>query len=342
MSGAASDLLRNRKERRRATINRNYMGDYLGFAENPSLRQLVEKRERVEFANTVLLYDRKFRTSRSDLLLTQRHIYFVALEKIAKGPDKGKIVNVVRRRIPLQGGLQSLSMSTLADDFVVLHTTGAPPDDVAVVFETVLKTEFLTLVCAKFQEAVNRPLPLAFNDAITYTVERSLLDRSGSRTLKFSPGGVKGSVLRKSGKDATVLVESGLPRDSVPSSVHAAPTTGAPRRPSQPQMVRAGSSRRMGAPPAAAAAAARAAMGGARAAAAAAPPPTVKKPPVKPRRKVPQCRALYDYESRDVDELSLKVGDVIQIVSNSNEGWWQGKLGGRTGLFPANYVEMLP
>ena len=31
----------NNKERKRLTINRNFVGDYCGFAENPSLRTLV-------------------------------------------------------------------------------------------------------------------------------------------------------------------------------------------------------------------------------------------------------------------------------------------------------------
>lgn len=59
----ASDILEQRKERRRGSINRNYVGDYIGFADNPALRVHVGKRERVEFASTVKKYDRKFRVS---------------------------------------------------------------------------------------------------------------------------------------------------------------------------------------------------------------------------------------------------------------------------------------
>ena len=61
----ATDILQNRKERRRGSINRNYVGDYIGFADNPALRVHVGKRERVEFAGTVKKYDRKFRVSTS-------------------------------------------------------------------------------------------------------------------------------------------------------------------------------------------------------------------------------------------------------------------------------------
>ena len=37
----ASDILLNKKERKRLSINRNFVGDYLGFVDNPSLRALV-------------------------------------------------------------------------------------------------------------------------------------------------------------------------------------------------------------------------------------------------------------------------------------------------------------
>lgn len=39
----ASDILLNQKERRRGSINRNFVGDYIGFLDNPSLRALVGK-----------------------------------------------------------------------------------------------------------------------------------------------------------------------------------------------------------------------------------------------------------------------------------------------------------
>ena len=58
---SASDLLYNKKERRRYSLNRNFVGDYMGYETNPALQALVEKRERVEFADTVNKYDRRFK-----------------------------------------------------------------------------------------------------------------------------------------------------------------------------------------------------------------------------------------------------------------------------------------
>ncbi|KAL6066179.1 Myosin-1 [Balamuthia mandrillaris] len=64
-----------------------------------------------------------------------------------------------------------------------------------------------------------------------------------------------------------------------------------------------------------------------------APPMQQAGPPI-----VGKCRALYDYTAQEDDELTLKEGDVIDIIQKSGE-WWEGMLAGRTGVFPANYVE---
>jgi hypothetical protein len=47
---------------------------------------------------------------------------------------------------------------------------------------------------------------------------------------------------------------------------------------------------------------------------------------------------LYDYGAQEADELTLREGDVIDVIQKSGE-WWEGTLNGKTGVFPANYVE---
>lgn len=56
-------------------------------------------------------------------------------------------------------------------------------------------------------------------------------------------------------------------------------------------------------------------------------------------------RALYDYEATCDEELSLRCGDKVELVSKSasisgTEGWWTGRQGDTYGIFPANYVEL--
>ncbi|GLH07295.1 MIP06439p [Gryllus bimaculatus] len=55
------------------------------------------------------------------------------------------------------------------------------------------------------------------------------------------------------------------------------------------------------------------------------------------------CLALYDYEAGCDDELTFYEGQVIRILSkvphNVDDGWWEGEVDGRTGIFPSLVVE---
>ncbi|THH15352.1 hypothetical protein EW146_g5099 [Bondarzewia mesenterica] len=50
------------------------------------------------------------------------------------------------------------------------------------------------------------------------------------------------------------------------------------------------------------------------------------------------CRALYDYQSTDDASLSFRRGDIIEVLTRLETGWWDGLLGDERGWFPSNYV----
>lgn len=55
--------------------------------------------------------------------------------------------------------------------------------------------------------------------------------------------------------------------------------------------------------------------------------------------RIRQCRVIFSYNQDHEDELNLKVGDVIDIVGEEEEGWWKGALKGKIGVFPSNFVK---
>ncbi|XP_045918226.1 mitogen-activated protein kinase kinase kinase 9 [Micropterus dolomieu] len=53
--------------------------------------------------------------------------------------------------------------------------------------------------------------------------------------------------------------------------------------------------------------------------------------------------AVFDYEATAEDELSLRRGDLVEVLSkdslvSGDEGWWTGMIADRVGIFPSNYV----
>ncbi|XP_043082433.1 SH3 domain-containing kinase-binding protein 1 isoform X1 [Puntigrus tetrazona] len=52
-----------------------------------------------------------------------------------------------------------------------------------------------------------------------------------------------------------------------------------------------------------------------------------------------RCKAAFSYTPQNEDELELKIGDVIEVLGEVEEGWWEGVLHGKTGMFPSNFTK---
>nr|XP_060639652.1 mitogen-activated protein kinase kinase kinase 10 [Anolis sagrei ordinatus] len=57
----------------------------------------------------------------------------------------------------------------------------------------------------------------------------------------------------------------------------------------------------------------------------------------------PVWTAVFDYEAAAEEELTLRRGDLVEVLSkdstiSGDEGWWTGKLQDKVGIFPSNYV----
>ncbi|CAH3158349.1 unnamed protein product [Porites evermanni] len=63
----------------------------------------------------------------------------------------------------------------------------------------------------------------------------------------------------------------------------------------------------------------------------------------KQRKQVPEpcARALYDYEPKEVGDLTLHKGEIITLLKQVDENWYEGLCNGCQGFLPANYVEVI-
>ncbi|KAG7524931.1 SH3 domain-containing kinase-binding protein 1 isoform X1 [Solea senegalensis] len=72
-------------------------------------------------------------------------------------------------------------------------------------------------------------------------------------------------------------------------------------------------------------------------------PETMKTEPDSKTKGREQCKVLFPYEAQNEDELSIKEGEIINIITKecADAGWWMGEIGGRQGVFPDNFVKLL-
>ena len=53
------------------------------------------------------------------------------------------------------------------------------------------------------------------------------------------------------------------------------------------------------------------------------------------------CKALYDFKAENPGELELKEGQMIDLISQIDENWYEGSVNGKSGFFPVSYVQII-
>ncbi|ROT72066.1 Myosin-Ie [Penaeus vannamei] len=202
---AASDLLVNRKERRRNSLNRNFYGDYIGVEYKPGLTALIPRRDKVEFALTVDKFDRRFKKTKRDLILTKSHLYLIGRMQVKKGPEKGQIKDVIKRKIDLEN-ISQATLSTYQDDLVLIHVR----NDYESLLEIRFKTEFLMVLNNKLKERHNRELPLNFINSFDFRVKKTGWGGGGTRRVRFTDGTTDEPLFASSGSTLSVKIAHGL------------------------------------------------------------------------------------------------------------------------------------
>jgi len=59
---------------------------------------------------------------------------------------------------------------------------------------------------------------------------------------------------------------------------------------------------------------------------------------VPPSPRSNMVRVIFTYEAREPDELTIREGELVEVLSFEDE-WWLGRIHDRIGTFPSNYVE---
>lgn len=54
-----------------------------------------------------------------------------------------------------------------------------------------------------------------------------------------------------------------------------------------------------------------------------------------------QARAKYNFIAQTHLELSLAKGELVTVTRRVDDNWYEGKIGGRKGIFPVSYVDIL-
>ncbi|KAK1755271.1 myosin-1 [Echria macrotheca] len=350
-------ILQGRKERRRMSIlgSRRFLGDYLGInassGPGAQIRNAINlgSNEKAMFSCRGEILEAKFgRSSKPSprILIVTNSKYYVVAQMMAQH----QVQIVVEKSFPL-GAIKFVGTSTARDDWFSLGVGSQQEADP--LLNCVLKTEMFT--------QMQRVMPGGFNLKIGETIEYAKkpgkmqmvkvikdapnqLDFYKSGAIHTQQGEPPNSVSRPTPKGKPVpprpitrgkLIKPGGPggrpsRYTPNRTTQARPSATSTRPVPKPQ-------------PAAAVASAFTASvpthtrQQSNTSVVRAPPPPPPAAPARPPKIM--AKVLYDFAGQRENELSIRAGDIIEIVQKEDNGWWLAKTGGGQAWVPAAYVE---
>ncbi|RQM20209.1 hypothetical protein B5M09_012401, partial [Aphanomyces astaci] len=149
-----SSRLFGKKKRRRDTLDRVYLGDYLNVKKHTPLLALLKasKESHVLFAGETHKINEKFVAQTRLLLIGEMNVHNIKADKMDK-PKERRVVPIAQ--------LSKISMSSLHDNYLFLHVN----NDVGLMYEVDQKTEV---------ELCKRDLPVAISDTIEFEAKKGM------------------------------------------------------------------------------------------------------------------------------------------------------------------------
>ncbi|KAG2700590.1 hypothetical protein I3843_06G006200 [Carya illinoinensis] len=168
------------KVRRKASLHRDYRGDYIDVASHPYLIKLLQKQgdKQVMFADKVLKFTSSGKMKRRILLITDFAIYILDPE-----------TDALKRRIAL-AAIDKMCLSELSDNFFAIII----PTEYDLLMASTRKTEIVTVLIEATKSASDYELEVVFSNRFEYHAAAELVKEVQFEEVE---GGVKTSIVRK-------------------------------------------------------------------------------------------------------------------------------------------------
>ncbi|KAI1436841.1 P-loop containing nucleoside triphosphate hydrolase protein [Xylaria sp. CBS 124048] len=363
-------VLQNRKERRRFSLlgSRRFLGDYLGINASTGPGSQIHNalgmtaNEKAIFSCRGEILEAKFgRSSKPSprIFVVSNSKFYIVAQALVNGQP-----HISVERAVILGSLKFIGASTSRDDWFSLGISS--PQEPDPLLNCIFKTELFT--------QMQRVMPGGFNLKIAETIEyakkpnkmqvvkvlkdsQQAVDYYKSGAVHTQPGESPSSVSRPMPRANPVpprpitrgkLIKPGGPNGrpsrltaSRPNATKPGPAAPTPRAAPVPAVMQ---SPRPAPTPAAAHPARPAGSSSpghtrnknSTSSVRAPPPPPPPAPPAKPKI---MAKVLYDFTSQRENELSIRAGDIIEVVQKENNGWWLAKSSLGHAWVPATYVQ---
>uniref|UniRef100_A0A5B7BW15 Putative Myosin heavy chain-related isoform 1 n=1 Tax=Davidia involucrata TaxID=16924 RepID=A0A5B7BW15_DAVIN len=168
------------KVRRKASLYRDYRGDYLDVPSRLYLMKILEKQgdKQVLFADKVLKFTSSGKMKQRILLITDFAIYIVDPE-----------TDVLKRRITL-AAVDKISLSELSDNFFAIII----PTEYDILMASTRKTEIVTVFVEATKSSSDYELEVDFSNRFEYHAAADLVKEVQFEEVE---GGVKTRIVRK-------------------------------------------------------------------------------------------------------------------------------------------------
>lgn len=311
------------KKRRRISVNRNFAGDYLEMTYVLEVLKCLQKNKeedsKIYFSNhaqkvSKTLFGYGTIEFHPKFIFMNSKSFYLFAGKSPKKPGFKEKFDIAT--------IESVTLSPGSDGFLLIRC----PDKLEYLFECDSKTELISVLCELYEKLNNKKLTIQFESSFVFNIKKKIplnvkivedpkTDKSVLKHVKTdltiltkAEKVVEYQNIKKSNKPTSKKVEVKKEETKKVESKKEESTKKMEVKKEETKVVKKEEQVKR------------------------TPPPR----PVKRERVI----AIYDFVGQDQDELTLKEGDIIEIIVKGDEGWWKGVLpNGKEGLFPSNYVE---